>query len=180
MRNRSQRDRPSPQSGPSGQRQRSEGKQERQPEQTAALLRICSRRPDVGNAGGGRERGYERTYKDISDALMAHEDIEASDIEIGVVVSAVKLCGSVDSRQTKRAAENLVERFRGVNEVENSLRVKSKVSGRESDSSDLPSATEKNAPHSQPCQPPSRAKDEPQPRAAATSAAGPKASAGRR
>lgn len=85
-----------------------------------------SQRPRFAGKGPkGYTRSDERIREEISDALMADDDIDASEIEVEVKNGEVTLSGTVDSRETKRSAEDLVESVQGVRNVQNSLRVQS-------------------------------------------------------
>lgn len=81
------------------------------------------RGPHSGKGPKGYTRSDDRILEEISDALMAHGDIDASDIEVEVTGGEVTLSGHVDSRETKRAAEDLVHDIQGVHDVQNSLRI---------------------------------------------------------
>jgi hypothetical protein len=86
----------------------------------------------VGNGRAGRHagkgpKGYirsdERIREEISDRLTTDDDIDASEIEITVTNGDVVLRGTVDTRESKRAAEDLAESVQGVRDVQNQLRV---------------------------------------------------------
>jgi osmotically-inducible protein OsmY len=89
-----------------------------------------------GWLGGGRysgmgPKGYkrsdERIREDVSDRLMEHPDLDASDVEVKVSKGEVTLSGTVESRWAKRLAEDLAESCSGVREVMNQLRVGSET-----------------------------------------------------
>ena len=86
------------------------------------------RRQDARHQGVG-PKGYrrsdERMREDISDRLTDDPYIDASDIEVAVEASEVTLSGTVDSRNARRRAEDLIERISGVTHVQNNLRVRS-------------------------------------------------------
>jgi osmotically-inducible protein OsmY len=71
----------------------------------------------------GYKRSDERIKEDVSDRLMEHPDLDASDVEVKVSKGEVTLSGTVDSRWAKRLAEDLAESSSGVREVMNHLRV---------------------------------------------------------
>lgn len=88
---------------------------------------------DAG-AGAGRQsfrgrgpknfqRSDERLRELISERLEEHDDIDASDIELTVSNGEVTLNGTVDSRRTKRLAEDLAATTYGIRDVHNNLRV---------------------------------------------------------
>lgn len=76
-----------------------------------------------GRGPRGYRRSDERIRDDINDRLTEHDEIDASDIEVGVQNGEVTLTGMVDSRRTKRLAEVIAESVTGVTNVENRLRV---------------------------------------------------------
>lgn len=69
------------------------------------------------------KRSDERIKEDISDRLADDERIDASDIEIDVHNAEVTLIGTVDSRESKRRVEDIVEMVSGVQHVQNNIRV---------------------------------------------------------
>ena len=101
----------------------------------------------AGRGPKGYQRSDERIREDVSDKLMEHPDLDASDIEVQVSQGEVTLTGTVDSRWAKRLAEDIAESCTGVRDVMNQLRVPAdfessgRESGRES-STTRPSTTE--------------------------------------
>ena len=81
----------------------------------------------AGRGPKGYMRSDERIREDVSDKLMEHPDLDASEIEVGVAKGEVTLTGSVDSRWAKRLAEDIAESCGGVRDVMNQLRVPSDV-----------------------------------------------------
>jgi osmotically-inducible protein OsmY len=81
--------------------------------------------PHTGRGPKGYQRSDERIREDVSDRLTAHGRIDASDVEVRVQGTEVTLIGFVDSREAKRAAEDLAEDVPGVREVHNQLRIRS-------------------------------------------------------
>jgi osmotically-inducible protein OsmY len=77
----------------------------------------------------GYKRSDERITEDVSDRLMEHPDLDASDIEVKVSKGEVTLAGTVESRWAKRLAEDLAESCSGVREVMNQLRVGAESAG---------------------------------------------------
>jgi hypothetical protein len=71
----------------------------------------------------GYTRSDERIREQVCEALSDDPYIDASHIEVVVKNGEVILTGAVDDRQTKRAAEELVENCPGVKDVQNQLRV---------------------------------------------------------
>jgi osmotically-inducible protein OsmY len=81
--------------------------------------------------GGFRGRGPrnyrradERITEEINDRLTDHDELDAEDIEVNVTSGEVILTGTVDSRESKRLAEDLAEAVAGVAQVQNQLRVR--------------------------------------------------------
>ncbi len=78
----------------------------------------------VGRGPKGYRRSDERIREEVSDRLMAHPDIDASDIEVQATNGVVLLSGTVEDRHEKRMAEHLAEASLGVNDVDNQLKVR--------------------------------------------------------
>jgi osmotically-inducible protein OsmY len=78
-----------------------------------------------GRGPKGYRRSDDRIREDVSDRLTDDPFVDASDIEIQVSNAEVTLTGTVDSRNARRRAEDLVERCSGVSHVQNNLRVTS-------------------------------------------------------
>lgn len=85
------------------------------------------RGPTSGRFRGQGPRGYqrsdERIREEISDRLMEHGELDASEIEVAVDKGEVTLSGTVPDRWTKRMAEDVAEQCMGVRDVMNQLRV---------------------------------------------------------
>ena len=77
-----------------------------------------------GKGPKGYRRSEDRIREDVNDRLTDDPFIDASDIDVKVEDCVVILTGTVDSREDKRRAEDVVERISGVKDVENRLRVK--------------------------------------------------------
>ncbi|MGE3681894.1 MAG: BON domain-containing protein [Bdellovibrionales bacterium] len=95
------------------------------------------------------KRSDDRIREDVSDALERHPQIDASDIEVKVEEGVVTLSGTVDSRYTKRMAEDAVEDIYGVKDVVNHMRVRSSsamlsTSGKEEKTTSTTTATSEN------------------------------------
>ena len=82
------------------------------------------RGPHSGRGPKGYKRSDERVLEDVSERLMQHGDIDASDIEVTVENGEVTLIGTVDSRWTKRHAAEIIDDMSGVHDVHNQLRVR--------------------------------------------------------
>ncbi len=80
--------------------------------------------PYTGRGPRGYRRSDERISEDVCYRLTQHGGIDASDIEVHVNNGEVTLAGMVDSRQTKRMAEDAIESVAGVQDVHNGLRVR--------------------------------------------------------
>lgn len=93
-----------------------------------------SGRSFAGRGPRGYRRQDERITEDINERLTQDHWIDAEDIDVRVSEGEVTLEGTVQDRQAKRLAEDLVERLSGVRNVINHLRVKS-ASGSDSPSS---------------------------------------------
>lgn len=79
--------------------------------------------PHSGRGPKGYQRSDDRIREDVCEALTQHGHVDASEIEIQVQNGEVTLTGMVDSRQTKRMAEDAIEHLSGVREIHNHLRV---------------------------------------------------------
>lgn len=81
----------------------------------------------AGKGPKGYRRSDERIREDVNEALSAHSEIDASEIEVDVKEGIVTLSGTVDSRQIKRLTEDTVEGISGVTDVKNDLRVMTSI-----------------------------------------------------
>ncbi|RAW00090.1 BON domain-containing protein [Pseudochryseolinea flava] len=68
-------------------------------------------------------RRDESIADDIYIRLTEHGDLDASEMMLDVTNGVVVISGYVDSRASKRLAEDICEHVRGVQQVENRLRV---------------------------------------------------------
>jgi hypothetical protein len=75
----------------------------------------------AGRGPRGYRRGDDRIGSDVCEALTLDADIDASQIDVIVTDGVVTLIGVVDDRDTKRRAEDLVDRIPGVSDVNNQL-----------------------------------------------------------
>lgn len=82
----------------------------------------------AGRGPKGYRRSDERIEEDVNEELTRHPEIDASEIEVRVQSGEVTLTGTVENRQAKRLAEDLVERVFGVTDVHNQIRVASSPS----------------------------------------------------
>jgi osmotically-inducible protein OsmY len=77
----------------------------------------------AGRGPKGYQRSDERLREEVSDRLMADDQIDASDIEVQVRNGEVTLTGTVPDRWSKRSAEDCAEQVMGVRDVMNQIRV---------------------------------------------------------
>ncbi len=78
----------------------------------------------AGRGPRNYKRSDERIEEDINERLTRHGMVDATDIEVTVQNGEVTLRGSVDHRQAKRIAEDIVDSVAGVKEVTNHIKVK--------------------------------------------------------
>ena len=80
------------------------------------------------NYRGRGPRGYvrspERIREDICDRLTDNPFVDASEIEVWVTGSEVRLAGTVDNETALRQAQEIAAEAVGVTHVHNELRVK--------------------------------------------------------
>ncbi|MBS1121340.1 MAG: transport-associated protein [Deltaproteobacteria bacterium] len=79
--------------------------------------------PHRGKGPQGYIRSDERIRELVCEALSDDPNIDATYIDVVVNNGEVFLTGTVEDRQTKRAAEDVVENCPGVKDVQNQLRV---------------------------------------------------------
>ncbi len=79
--------------------------------------------PHTGHGPKNYQRSDTRILEDVDDRLATNGQLDASDIYVAVNQGEVKLTGSVDSRQSKRLAEDLALAVPGVQDVRNELRI---------------------------------------------------------
>ena len=85
--------------------------------------------PHSGKGPKGYSRSEERIKEDVCEALLAHTEIDATEIEVEVSKGVVTLSGTVDSRQTKRMVEHEAESISGVIDVKNDLHILASIEG---------------------------------------------------
>lgn len=81
------------------------------------------RGPHSGKGPKSYKRPDARIHEDACDALTEHHDIDATHVEVTVKDGEVTLEGTVDSRASKRLAEDIIHGVRGVFDVHNRLRI---------------------------------------------------------
>ena len=87
--------------------------------------------PYSGRGPRGYQRSDQRIEEDICERLTHHGQLDASDIQVQVKNGEVTLTGTVESRQAKRLAEDLLDSVSGVKDVHNQLRVQQPSQGEE-------------------------------------------------
>lgn len=85
-----------------------------------------------GRGPRGYTRSDERIREDVSDRLTDNPILDASEIEVMIADGEVTLSGSVDSRYSKRLAEDIADEISGVKHTQNNLRVRQVQSQRDS------------------------------------------------
>lgn len=86
----------------------------------------AARRREQDHAGrgpSGYTRSDDRIREDANDTLTHDRNVDATHITVKVENGEVTLDGSVGDRQSKRRAEDAVDRVSGVKHVQNNLRV---------------------------------------------------------
>ncbi len=81
---------------------------------------------EAGHKGKGPKeyrRSDERIREDVCDRLSEDSYIDASNVEVRVLNGEVTLDGTIDNRNAKRRAEDIIESISGVSNVQNNLRV---------------------------------------------------------
>ena len=87
----------------------------------------AARRREMDHRGRGPSnysRTDERVLEDVCDELTEDWGVDARNIQVTVDKGEVTLDGTVDSRRSKRRAEDVAHDISGVNHVQNNLRVK--------------------------------------------------------
>lgn len=79
--------------------------------------------PYAGRGPRGYQRSDARIEEDICERFTRHGQLDASDIEVMVANGEVTMTGTVESRQAKRLAEDILDSISGVKDVHNQLRV---------------------------------------------------------
>jgi hypothetical protein len=79
--------------------------------------------PHTGRGPQGYQRSDARIEEDVCEHLTHHGMLDATGIQVQVENGEVTLTGSVESRQAKRLAEDILEGISGVRDIHNQLRV---------------------------------------------------------
>lgn len=74
------------------------------------------------------QRSEDRIREDVCDRLTDDSALDATNINVQIQGNEVVLTGTVNSRDQKRRAEDVVESISGVRNVENRLKVSSEES----------------------------------------------------
>jgi hypothetical protein len=80
----------------------------------------------TGKGPKGYKRSDDRIKENVCDCLTDDPHLDASSLEVQVKDGEVTLTGTVDSRDARRHAEDLIEHMSGVKHVQNNLRVQEK------------------------------------------------------
>lgn len=79
--------------------------------------------PHSGRGPQGYQRNDARIEEDVCEHLTHHGMLDATGIQVRVENGEVTLTGTVESRQAKRLAEDILESISGVRDIHNQLRV---------------------------------------------------------
>jgi hypothetical protein len=79
--------------------------------------------PHSGRGPQGYQRSDARIEEDVCEHLTYHGMLDATGIQVQVDNGEVTLSGSVESRQAKRLAEDILDGISGVRDIHNQLRV---------------------------------------------------------
>jgi hypothetical protein len=80
--------------------------------------------PHSGRGPQGYQRSDARIEEDICEHLTHHGMLDATGIQVRVENGEVTLSGTVESRQAKRLAEDILDSISGVRDIHNQLRVR--------------------------------------------------------
>jgi hypothetical protein len=111
-------DRPGPNLGTGGGMHR-----EHNPSSTGVLHGAPVPTGHRGRGPSNYQRSDERIRELVCEALTEDDRIDPSNVEVSVTSGEVTLSGTVDDRQMKRFAEDVVENVWGVRELQNLIRV---------------------------------------------------------
>jgi hypothetical protein len=79
--------------------------------------------PHSGRGPQGYQRSDARIEEDVCEHLTHHGMLDATGIQVRVENGEVTLTGTVESRQAKRLAEDILDSISGVKDIHNQLRV---------------------------------------------------------
>jgi hypothetical protein len=80
--------------------------------------------PHRGKGPANYQPSDDRIRERVCESLTDDDEIDASQVEVGVTGGEVTLSGTVDDRRTKRASEDCAYTVSGVRDVQNRLRVR--------------------------------------------------------
>jgi osmotically-inducible protein OsmY len=96
-------------------------------DEDAERRRRRDRRMDTGGYRGKGPKDYHRSEdrirEDVCDRLTDDDMLDATNIHVEIKADEVILSGTVNNREQKRRAEDLVESISGVRDVENRIRI---------------------------------------------------------
>ena len=76
-----------------------------------------------GRGPQGHQRSDARIEEDVCEHLTHHGMLDATGIQVRVENGEATLTGTVESRQAKRLAEDILDSISGVRDIHNQLRV---------------------------------------------------------
>jgi hypothetical protein len=79
--------------------------------------------PHSGRGPHGYQRSDARIEEDVCEHLTHHGMLDATGIQVQVENGEVTLTGTVESRQAKRLAEDILDSISGVRDIHNQLRI---------------------------------------------------------
>lgn len=87
--------------------------------------------PFIGQGPAGYQRSAQRIREDVCERLTRHGQLNARNIQVEVDENTgeVTLNGTVDSRRSKRIAEDVAESVTGVPDIHNQLRIEPQQEG---------------------------------------------------
>ncbi|HEY8538933.1 MAG TPA: BON domain-containing protein [Steroidobacteraceae bacterium] len=94
-----------------------------------------------GRGPRGYKRSDERIREDVCECLTEDDYIDATNIEVQVKDGEVTLSGTVNTREEKRRACDLIEDLPGVKDVHNNLRVGAGMQGTQTSATEQQQAT---------------------------------------
>ena len=87
--------------------------------------------PHSGRGPQGYQRSDARIEEDVCEHLTHHGMLDATGIQVQVENGEVTLTGTVESRQAKRMAEDILDGISGVRDIHNQLRVQRRDQGQD-------------------------------------------------
>lgn len=90
----------------------------------AGGFQVENRFGHAGRGPRGYQRSDERILDDAHDRLERDGWVDATDVEISINAGEISLRGTVETREMRRRAEEIVDSISGVRHVTNDLRVR--------------------------------------------------------